>query len=479
MKTQKQFLAFIFFLLPVILWAQGTNCTNAISLTLDGVFRSYSVSSATGASLNCSMSGYSGNSGRVTFFRFTTDNTPQCVLLDMTTSSSVTMEIILYDDCISGTASPSGGISTQVMCMNDGTGYWATNMFDNLQPNRTYYMRVRTENGFSGSINIAGIHTTPSNDVCSGATYITSTPVIDNNSCHTPGPGVAASLLCATTLENTAWYTYIIQDNGSTTITIDNINCDNGNGNNSNGFQIGFFTGNCGTLNPLTCSSGAGGTVQATATGLSAGTRVYVAIDGYSGSNCRYSVNASNSITLPVVFKFFQVWKQGSSNLLRWTTSIESGNSEFVIERSIDGINYSSIGRVGGAGESETENQYAFEDHEPLRQAYYRIRVNDMNHGYSYSKVVFVSRAPESGFSISSVRISGSRISAEINSDKPQRFQVSILSTDGRLLKKDWHQFDKGTSAWSMETATLPAGMYILFFENEGFRVSKRFLKTN
>ena len=287
-------------------FAQGNNCSTAYSLTLDEVCRNYAVST-TGHT--CDFCPYSGSTGKITYFSFTTDNDPQCVLIDIAAESIVTMEIILYDKCDAEEASPEGGLFNHGMCMDEGKGIWAQNLFDNLLPNTTYFIRVRTQNGYTGNLRICGKYYTPQNDICAGATSVGSTPVSDHNACHTPGPDILPDLVCAITLENTAWYTYVVQSNGTSTITLDNIYCNNGNGNNSNGFQIGFFTGSCGSLTPLTCNTGAGGTVTASASGLTAGTRIYVAVDGYSGSNCSYTVSASNAAVLPVRIKEFTGWK--------------------------------------------------------------------------------------------------------------------------------------------------------------------------
>ncbi|HEX7846104.1 MAG TPA: hypothetical protein VF476_09925, partial [Chitinophagaceae bacterium] len=229
-------------------FSQGNNCSTAYDITLDAVCRNYSVSS-TGSS--CDFCSYSGNTGKITYFRFTTDNSPQCVLLDVSASATVTMEMVLFNDCNSGTPSPSGGLYNHGMCMDQGKGLWAQNLFDNLLPNTTYYLRVRTQGGFTGSVQVCGKYYTPSNNICSGATQIGVTPVKDNNACQVPDLSVIPAQLCAITLENTAWYTYIVQNDGSSTITIDEIACNNGNGNNNNGFQIGFFTGSCGSLVPV------------------------------------------------------------------------------------------------------------------------------------------------------------------------------------------------------------------------------------
>ena len=113
--------AFLFFCFYTpIIFGQGTSCTNAITIPLDGTCNSYSVSSTTGGSVHCNGQGYGGN-GRVTYFKFTTNSTPQCVSIDMQTSTpDVKLEAALYSGCSGGNA--TGLNNNQSICMIDGSG---------------------------------------------------------------------------------------------------------------------------------------------------------------------------------------------------------------------------------------------------------------------------------------------------------------------------------------------------------------------
>src|SRR4026208_401949 len=89
------------------LFAQGTNCSTAITIPLDGTCNNYSTSNTTGMTLHCTGSGYGGN-GKLTYFKFTTNSTPQCVSLDISSAVSGTnLEAILYSGC-SGTTATGG-----------------------------------------------------------------------------------------------------------------------------------------------------------------------------------------------------------------------------------------------------------------------------------------------------------------------------------------------------------------------------------
>lgn len=92
---------------------------------------------------------------------------------------------------------------------------------------------------------------------------------------------------------------------------------------------------------------------------------------------------------LPVALSNFRAQKVDEKvSLLNWTTSSESGNAGFQVERSEDGRNYKSIGFVAGAGNSQNEQRYTFTDEQPLAgKNYYRLRQLDLDGAYAFSEV--------------------------------------------------------------------------------------------
>ena len=258
------------------------------------------------------------------------------------------------------------------MCFDDGTGLWAPAETFLVQTNKTYYLRVKTST--ATTLSVSGQSYNPPNNTCAGAFPIDGNGRSDNNACHKPSIEVDPSQLCAFSLENTAFYQYYVANNGVTIINISSIACDNGATNNNNGFQIGFFTGSCSSLTPFYCNSGAGSFVQATTPSLTAGTRVVVAIDGVSGSNCQYTISAFNAYSvLAINFRNFSVWQSPLTNIVKWIC-VNDSSFYYEVERSEDGSHFSPIGRVQNSSNGSGEINYSFEDQSPLIRAYYRLK---------------------------------------------------------------------------------------------------------
>ena len=95
-----------------------------------------------------------------------------------------------------------------------------------------------------------------------------------------------------------------------------------------------------------------------------------------------------NSIILPVNFTRFDARLLEKQVHLVWETAWEKNSKEFVIERSVDMVDFDEIGKVYATGESESRQQYALIDPEPQPGAsYYRVKMVDQDGSYTYSQV--------------------------------------------------------------------------------------------
>lgn len=114
--------------------------------------------------------------------------------------------------------------------------------------------------------------------------------------------------------------------------------------------------------------------------------------DLISGGTCQqlYHINFAGC-GLPVEMITFEGWKDENANVLTWSTSSEKNNKQFIIERSSDGVNFSTIGTVSGKGNSSATQTYYFQDEKPLGNfSYYRLKQEDHDGTISYSYVISI-----------------------------------------------------------------------------------------
>jgi hypothetical protein len=101
----------------------------------------------------------------------------------------------------------------------------------------------------------------------------------------------------------------------------------------------------------------------------------------------------ANSIenSLPVEWLYFDATALNAVVQLIWGTASEINNDYFSVQRSADGVYFTELDRLPGAGYSNQVRHYQYQDSDPLAAiTYYRISQNDFDGTQSYSKTVAV-----------------------------------------------------------------------------------------
>lgn len=478
-KNMKYLYTLLFILSLFVYSSVKSQCT-APSITPTSTSSCYNSSSYTdySTSTSCAGSGF-GGSGTAKIIPICTNGSADCIVFNYSgLPGSGGVSITLYSGCTGTTL--SGYVSGSIDCYSNATDFsWSTANLG-LSPSTCYYALVWSKNGFPGGSQFCTNTLTPSNDQCSGATPISSVPQSLDNLCTTPGPTtntptITPADLCAGSLENTAWYSFTVQNTADVIITIANIVCSGGGA----GFQIGYFTGSCGTLTNIGCSSGSGGTVTATITGLTAGQQVTIAIDGNAGANCTYDISATNTVPLPIELLSFSAKAIENTYVeLGWATVSEINNNYFTIERTKDGVNFEVVGIVDGAGNSTVVKNYDLNDNNPYSGiSYYRLKQTDYDENSSYSRMVSV--IIESEFKDLNVYPNPVTGNAQLNftANKVSTIDIIILDISGRKVLSKSVVTTTGNNKFTIETEELSKGMYFLTLTNGSEISTLKFVK--
>lgn len=118
----------------------------------------------------------------------------------------------------------------------------------------------------------------------------------------------------------------------------------------------------------------------------------------YDYQNFTTTTTCSNRNAIPVLcslpvelLQFNGKW-EGEDIRLYWSTASEHNNNYFEVERSRDGIHFTSIGKVFGVGNSTRINTYEFYDTEPTPGInYYRLVQYDFDGTSSFSRIIALS----------------------------------------------------------------------------------------
>lgn len=190
---------------------------------------------------------------------------------------------------------------------------------------------------------------------------------------------------------------------------------------------------------------------------------------GGGGTNGAGVVTAGSS-PLPITLVSFDAEKETDRVKLLWVTATEKNNAFFTIEKSIDGINFTSVGSVSGAGNSSTYLNYSYYDTKPYHGlSYYRLKQTDFSDEYQYSPMISVSFNQRISFSVYPNPVDVDQPLSVTLDNTLSGTSVSFYLYDltgKELLHKAFTVTDPSQNYINLFETGLEKGIYILKLEN-------------
>jgi hypothetical protein len=176
------------------------------------------------------------------------------------------------------------------------------------------------------------------------------------------------------------------------------------------------------------------------------------------------NVTSADCSTLPVTLLNLSASPNGRKVTLSWNTSSEINNRGFNVERSSDGVNWSTIGFVNGAGNSSSVKSYSYPDNNlDAGRYYYRLKQVDIDDRYKYSVIVSAVVGGKGEYALGQNYPNPFSNQTTIQFTLPQSSQVNISLFDisGRVVKVLVNGAQEtGTHAISFNAGSLTRGVY-------------------
>jgi len=175
-------------------------------------------------------------------------------------------------------------------------------------------------------------------------------------------------------------------------------------------------------------------------------------------------LSLDGALVLPVNFVTATALLVNNAVQISWRTTNQSFSTNYSIEHSIDGVNFSAIGSSKALG----SNTYSFVHNAPYKgNNYYRIHATDKQGTSLYSAVVKVM------FSLSNKPVIAAYPNPVFNSlfvtfnQLPKgNYSLRLISSVGKTVKQLNISLDQSTTT-QLETASLPKGGYVLQVTNQ------------
>ncbi|WP_166437026.1 T9SS type A sorting domain-containing protein [Niastella caeni] len=195
-----------------------------------------------------------------------------------------------------------------------------------------------------------------------------------------------------------------------------------------------------------------------------------------------FAYNAPVQSPLPVVLSSFTARKSSNQVLLNWNTDMEKDVSHFVVEKSLNGKDFTDAGIVFTEGNSNVRKEYNFKD--DLKSitsglVYYRLKIVDIDGRYKQSAVRIIRVSEENTARSITVypnpAVSDVRITLSSTwQDNPVNMQV--FNANGQCVLQRTNTRPGQTE--TINVSNLTAGMYIVKVSNGVEATTQRFIKV-
>jgi hypothetical protein len=182
------------------------------------------------------------------------------------------------------------------------------------------------------------------------------------------------------------------------------------------------------------------------------------------------SITCPLNFTLPVELTYFTAVPVSEKQVqLNWITASEINNDYFIIEKSMDGIQFKETAMIKGGGSSTTLLNYTFTDEffPGNHILYYRLKQVDYNGAVNYSQIVPVAFNDKSfKWMKTIVDYNDKAINIFISNNSSQLLRYKLTDVYGRTITSSSQILPNGSSSFSINCTYLAHGTYFVLLNN-------------
>ncbi|MBP6335716.1 MAG: T9SS type A sorting domain-containing protein [Bacteroidia bacterium] len=183
----------------------------------------------------------------------------------------------------------------------------------------------------------------------------------------------------------------------------------------------------------------------------------------------------TTSTPLPVNLKSFSGLQSNNSVKLSWVTGSEINNDFFSLEQSFDGIIFSEIAKINGAGNSSTDKEYSFTDDTYFSSfMYYRLTQTDYDGEKETFNPILIRKSKvqtEEPFSITSVAPVPfkDKLQVGFQTNENRSIEIWLFNSVGKIIRKARLAATEGINSYEWNNlADLDPGTYFVYLVSEG-----------
>jgi hypothetical protein len=175
---------------------------------------------------------------------------------------------------------------------------------------------------------------------------------------------------------------------------------------------------------------------------------------------------ATSTVPLPLSLLSFNAKATGNTIALQWATANEINCKSFEVQRSVDGINFSTIVTIDAKGNNgSSNNEYNTTDYNvaALTIVYYRLKEVAADGSSTYSAIVKVNLNSKASFKVNiAPNPFVNNINVQIESATAQNIHISLMDLNGKTLFSKQQAVELGASSTIVDASSITRGIYFL-----------------
>ncbi|MFN8299883.1 MAG: T9SS type A sorting domain-containing protein [Chitinophagales bacterium] len=186
----------------------------------------------------------------------------------------------------------------------------------------------------------------------------------------------------------------------------------------------------------------------------------------YTGFGHYAMKKASTGGALPVELIYVNAEPKTSSIAVTWATAIEINNKGFEVQRSTDGVNFTTIGWVDGGNNSTMTLAYEYDDMNVQQNItyYYRLNQIDNDGASTFSYVVSAQIGGTTEFTVSqpmpNPAVDVTRM--VVSTSAAQTVEVRVVDVTGRIVVENKNvSLSAGSNTISLDVQNIASGDYL------------------
>lgn len=198
------------------------------------------------------------------------------------------------------------------------------------------------------------------------------------------------------------------------------------------------------------------------------------------------SVSASNVSTfcpwvlsaklspLPVQLINFDATCVNNEIVLEWCTASENENINFIIQQSIDGINYTDVALVNGKGFSNEKNCYKQIVSSLGETNYFKLKLSDNKGTSTTSKVISVASCKNLSDNIIITNDGSDQIGVIVNAIGDKNLEINVHNSLGQIIKVENMHVVKGYNKLDLDLDKNSNGVYYVSIIESNEKVANK-----